>query len=65
MVEVQPKFKTELLEAVTVFKEDVSQFETAYETVNAFSSGREDLYSVFQCFWFAGVGCQNFILVSY
>uniref|UniRef100_A0A803VU94 Dynein axonemal heavy chain 8 n=1 Tax=Ficedula albicollis TaxID=59894 RepID=A0A803VU94_FICAL len=53
LVEVQPKFKSELLEAVAVFREDVSNFETAYETVNEFSSGREDLYSVFQCFWFA------------
>uniref|UniRef100_A0A803V1B2 Dynein axonemal heavy chain 8 n=1 Tax=Ficedula albicollis TaxID=59894 RepID=A0A803V1B2_FICAL len=45
LVEVQPKFKSELLEAVAVFREDVSNFETAYETVNEFSSGREDLYS--------------------
>uniref|UniRef100_A0A8C3TQI8 Dynein axonemal heavy chain 8 n=1 Tax=Catharus ustulatus TaxID=91951 RepID=A0A8C3TQI8_CATUS len=32
LVEVQPKFKSELLEAVAVFREDVSNFETAYET---------------------------------
>uniref|UniRef100_A0A8C3MSF3 Uncharacterized protein n=1 Tax=Geospiza parvula TaxID=87175 RepID=A0A8C3MSF3_GEOPR len=32
LVEVQPKFKKELLEAVAVFQEDVAQFETAYET---------------------------------
>ncbi|KAL2306085.1 hypothetical protein Nmel_003990 [Mimus melanotis] len=32
LVEVQPKFKSELLEAVAVFQEDVSNFETAYET---------------------------------
>uniref|UniRef100_H0ZBP9 Dynein axonemal heavy chain 8 n=1 Tax=Taeniopygia guttata TaxID=59729 RepID=H0ZBP9_TAEGU len=31
LVEVQPKFKSELLEAVAVFQEDVSHFETAYE----------------------------------
>ncbi|CAN8203477.1 unnamed protein product [Coccothraustes coccothraustes] len=31
LVEVQPKFKKELLEAVEVFQEDVAQFETAYE----------------------------------
>lgn len=37
LVEVQPKFKKELLEAVAVFQEDVAQFETAYEKVNEFS----------------------------
>ncbi|NWV69074.1 DYH8 protein, partial [Malurus elegans] len=31
LVEVQPKFKSELLEAVEVFREEVSNFETAYE----------------------------------
>ncbi|XP_048155560.1 dynein axonemal heavy chain 8 [Corvus hawaiiensis] len=32
LVEVQPKFKSNLLESVAVFQEDVSHFETAYET---------------------------------
>ncbi|NXH30788.1 DYH8 protein, partial [Myiagra hebetior] len=32
LVEVQPKFKSDLLESVAVFQEDVSHFETAYET---------------------------------
>ncbi|KAH0622614.1 hypothetical protein JD844_025060 [Phrynosoma platyrhinos] len=32
LIQVQPKFKSELLEAVEVFREDVSTFETAYET---------------------------------
>uniref|UniRef100_A0A8C5TYT3 Dynein axonemal heavy chain 8 n=1 Tax=Malurus cyaneus samueli TaxID=2593467 RepID=A0A8C5TYT3_9PASS len=32
LVEVQPKFKSELLEAVEVFREEVSNFETAYES---------------------------------
>uniref|UniRef100_A0A8D2M6S3 AAA+ ATPase domain-containing protein n=1 Tax=Zonotrichia albicollis TaxID=44394 RepID=A0A8D2M6S3_ZONAL len=31
LVEVQPKFKKELLEAVECFQDDVAQFETAYE----------------------------------
>ncbi|KAJ7419450.1 dynein heavy chain 8, axonemal [Pitangus sulphuratus] len=34
LVQVQPKFKTELLESVAVFQEDVSNFETSYETCN-------------------------------
>uniref|UniRef100_A0A8C2TDF0 Dynein axonemal heavy chain 8 n=1 Tax=Coturnix japonica TaxID=93934 RepID=A0A8C2TDF0_COTJA len=33
LTRVQPKFKSELLEAVAVFREDVSNFETSYETV--------------------------------
>uniref|UniRef100_A0A8C2TFR5 Dynein axonemal heavy chain 8 n=1 Tax=Coturnix japonica TaxID=93934 RepID=A0A8C2TFR5_COTJA len=32
LTRVQPKFKSELLEAVAVFREDVSNFETSYET---------------------------------
>ncbi|XP_017940484.1 dynein heavy chain 8, axonemal [Manacus vitellinus] len=32
LIRVQPKFKTELLESVAVFQEDVSNFETSYET---------------------------------
>ncbi|XP_032540330.1 dynein heavy chain 8, axonemal isoform X1 [Chiroxiphia lanceolata] len=32
LIQVQPKFKTELLESVAVFQEDVSNFETSYET---------------------------------
>lgn len=33
LVQVQPKFKSNLLESVAVFREDVSNFETSYETV--------------------------------
>uniref|UniRef100_A0A8C0Z8U1 Dynein axonemal heavy chain 8 n=1 Tax=Cyanistes caeruleus TaxID=156563 RepID=A0A8C0Z8U1_CYACU len=51
LVEVQPKFKSDLLEAVAVFQEDVSHFETAYETVNEFSSGREGLFANFDELW--------------
>nr|XP_038033594.1 dynein heavy chain 8, axonemal [Anas platyrhynchos] len=32
LVQVQPKFKSNLLESVAVFREDVSNFETSYET---------------------------------
>uniref|UniRef100_A0A8C0B3E1 Dynein axonemal heavy chain 8 n=1 Tax=Buteo japonicus TaxID=224669 RepID=A0A8C0B3E1_9AVES len=32
LVQVQPKFKTNLLESVAVFREDVSNFEMSYET---------------------------------
>ncbi|XP_053918562.1 dynein axonemal heavy chain 8 isoform X2 [Cuculus canorus] len=32
LVEVQPKFKSKLLESIAVFQEDVSNFETLYET---------------------------------
>uniref|UniRef100_A0A8C3GNK9 Dynein axonemal heavy chain 8 n=1 Tax=Cairina moschata TaxID=8855 RepID=A0A8C3GNK9_CAIMO len=32
LVQVQPKFKSNLLELVAVFREDVSNFETSYET---------------------------------
>uniref|UniRef100_A0A8C9NK88 Dynein axonemal heavy chain 8 n=1 Tax=Serinus canaria TaxID=9135 RepID=A0A8C9NK88_SERCA len=39
LVEVQPKFKKELLEAVEVFQEDVAQFETAYETEGPMVTG--------------------------
>ncbi|XP_057271369.1 dynein axonemal heavy chain 8 isoform X1 [Pezoporus wallicus] len=32
LVQIQPKFKNNLLESVTVFREDVSNFEISYET---------------------------------
>ncbi|XP_064014378.1 dynein axonemal heavy chain 8 [Pogoniulus pusillus] len=32
LVQVQPKFKNHLLESIVVFQEDVSNFETSYET---------------------------------
>lgn len=34
LVQVQPKFKSNLLESVEVFREDVNNFTEAYETVN-------------------------------
>lgn len=33
LIQVQPKFKSQLLEAVEVFREDVSSYEIAYDTV--------------------------------
>lgn len=33
LIQVQPKFKSQLLEAVEVFREDVSGYEIAYELV--------------------------------
>uniref|UniRef100_A0A8V0ZHJ8 Dynein axonemal heavy chain 8 n=1 Tax=Gallus gallus TaxID=9031 RepID=A0A8V0ZHJ8_CHICK len=33
LTRVQPKFKSNLLESVAIFREDVSNFETSYETV--------------------------------